>query len=172
MASLLFFCGMKNILIFVMLGVSLAGCAQMNKSIVKANAYFTIPTPGNIPVDDNGNPRQIQPIKVYNVFMELKGQTPEWTGAWINEKFYTLIPLPIKEQKAIIGKRKDNDQKIMMEAAAGNILLQFELAPNEALHKPPQTLKPNELLLAGKWKGKPFYYKISNIIELASPQYQ
>ncbi len=39
MVSLLFFCGMKKIMVVLQLALSLAGCAQMNKSIVNAAAY-------------------------------------------------------------------------------------------------------------------------------------
>lgn len=156
----------------MIMGVSLAGCAQMNKSIIKAAAFYTIPTPGTIPVDDSGNPIQIQHSKVYRIFLEVKGSSPQWTKAWIDEKLFSVIPITVKEKKVVIGKRKTDDQKIVMEAGNGNSLVQLELSPGVNSQRPPQVIKPGDLLLEGKWKGKPFYYKVSKVMELASPEYQ
>ncbi|MDQ6609902.1 MAG: hypothetical protein M3Y85_08790 [Bacteroidota bacterium] len=163
---------MKKIMTLMLGAVSLAGCAQMNKTIIKAAAFYTIPTPGTIQVDDRGNPVQPQRRKVYNIFMEIKGPSPEWTKAWVDEKSYSVISLTVQEKKVIIGKKKSDDQKIVMEAGKGNILVQLELSPGQNYKRPPNTVMPGELLLEGKWKGKLFYYKIANVMELASPEYQ
>ncbi len=105
-------------------------------------------------------------------FLETKGTAPEWTKAWIDKELFTLIPIILKGNSVIVGKRKSDDQRLVMAAKNGNKLMEFELAPAKAIMSPPQPLKPGEMLLEGTWKGKPFYYKISKVIELASPEYQ
>ena len=144
----------------------------MNKSIVRAEAFYTIRTPGTIAVDDKGQPVPIQQNKVYSVFLEVKGQVPEWTRAWADEKFFNIIALPLKEKNTVIGSIKENDQQVVMAASNGNTLLQLELSPNELFQKSPEVLKPGEVLLEGKWQGKPFYHKVQKVVELASPMYQ
>ncbi len=156
----------------MMMIVSIASCAQMNKSIIKASAYYTIPTPGTIPVDDGGNEVVIKRNKVYNIFLEVNSNSIEWTKAWVADQLFNVIPLTVKGSSVEIGKKKSDDKKVVMGAAKGNSLVQLELSPNDSYVKPPQAVKPGELLVAGKFKGKLFYYKISNVIELASPEYQ
>jgi hypothetical protein len=172
MAGLLFFCSMRVVILVATIVISFGSCAQMNKSIIKAEAFYMIPTPGTIPVDDAGQPIPIQRNKMYNVFLEVNGPVPEWTKAWTDGRFFSIISLPIKEKTTIVGKRKEDDQKVVMAAGKGNTLLQLELAPNELFQKPPQPLKRGEILLQGKWKGKPFYYTVTKVRELASPEYQ
>ncbi|MDB5208089.1 MAG: hypothetical protein JWR72_3164 [Flavisolibacter sp.] len=172
MAGLLFFCSMRIMILLAAIVISFGSCAQMNKSIVKAEAFYMIPTPGTIAVDDAGQPIPVQRNKVYSVFMEVKDSSLQWTKAWADNKFFSIIPLPINGKTAMIGNKKENDQKVVMAAGNENILLQLELAPNELFQKPPQLLTPGEVLLEGKRQGKLFYYKVSKAVELASPMYQ
>jgi hypothetical protein len=163
---------MKKLVLLTLIVVSLTSCAQMNKSIVKAAAFYTIPIPGTIPVDDAGQPLAIHREKVYNVFLEVKDNSTVWAKAWTDGKLFSVIPQAIKGTTVVVGKRRRDGTQIVMKAGAQSSLVQLELAPGEVYTKPPQTLANGEILLEGKWKGKNFYYKIPTVIELASPEYQ
>lgn len=163
---------MKLIIVLAAAVASFTSCAQVNKSIVKGSAFYTIPTPGTIAVDDSGNPLPVRRNKVYTIVLEVKDGIPEWSKAWIDNKLFTVIPLAVKQSSMAVGKKRADGNEIVMEAAKGNSLLQLELSPQDSYQQPPQSLKQGELLLEGKWKGKPFYYKIPMLTELASPHYQ
>ncbi len=163
---------MKKLLFLFLLVASIAACGQLNKTVVKANAYYTIPIPGTIMVDESG--KQVPPprTKVYTVYLEIKGTLPQWTKAWVDGKCFTLFQHSITHDSINIGKRYADDKKIVMKASKGNALVQLDLSPDDTEKKPPQKLGINELLLQGKLKGKPFFYKTSNLVELTSPEYQ
>ncbi len=168
----LYFCRMKNMILLATIIISVTSCAQLNKSIVKASAFYTVRTPGTIPVDDAGQPLAMQLNKVYNLFLEVKDSSLEWIKAWTGDKVFNLIPIAVKGRSAVIGKKRAGGKEIVMTAGEGNFLVQLELSPNNTYQKAPQALKQDDVLLQGKWKGKPFYYKIPTVTELASPEYQ
>ena len=66
---------MKNLLLILFSTTFfLTGCAQTKTSIQNSYAYFRIFIPGNLPVDDNGNPlRGADTMRV--IYIETKGAT-------------------------------------------------------------------------------------------------
>lgn len=163
---------MKNTALLFLLTISIMACGQINKTIIKANAYYTIPTPGTIMVDGQGKQMPPPRNKVYTVYLEIKGQAPQWTRAWVDGKSFTLTEVPVSTGLLEVGKRYADEKKIVLKASKQNTLLQIELSPDEKPQPAPQKVGGNELFISGKLNGKPFYYKISGITELASPEYQ
>jgi hypothetical protein len=154
-----------------LLAFAVCSSAQASKTVIRATAFFTVPTPGTIMVDENGNPRQTQRQKVYTVFVEIKGTTPAWTKAWTDNKTFSVLARPVSGGSAVAGKRKTDDKRLVVKSSGGNVLQQLEFSP-AIDQRSPQLVGPNEILLAGRVKGKTFYYKISALTELASPEYQ
>lgn len=151
----------------------MAACAQVNKTVVKAVAYYTIPVPGTIAVDENG--RQMPPprTKVFTVYLETKGIAPQWTKAWADGQSFTLIPFATGfDTTVVVGRAIRGDRNISLKPAKGNRITKLELAPDGKVTVPPQKIAGNEVLLEGSVKGKRFYYKITGLTELASPEYQ
>jgi hypothetical protein len=170
--SLLYFRGMKKLVLLTAIAISLTSCAQMNKSIVRASAFYTIPIPGTMQVDDAGQPFPIQRTKVYTIFLEVNENAFEWTKAWADGRVFNVVPHAAKESSVVAGKKVVNNEQVMVRAAKGNFLQHLELSPDETPGAPPQKINDGELLLEGKWKGKRILYKITTVTELASPEYQ
>lgn len=159
-------------MLLFLFAASMSGYAQSSKAILRFNAYFTVPTPGTIMVDENGNPRQQQRQKVYVAVIETKGIKPLWTKAWAKDKFFTLVSLPVNGDSVFVGKRKTDEKRIVLKASKGNFLQHIEFSPATTYQRPPHAVGVNEILLEGKTKGRVFYHKVSGLTELASPEYQ
>lgn len=163
---------MSKILLPLFLAVSVAACGQINKSVVKAHAYYTVQMPGTVISEDAGGglPRN----KVYILYLELKGEKPEWIRGWTDNHSFTLIPLPVGNDTAgvVVGKSLSGNEAIRFKARPGNQLVKLELALEEKSIASPKKIASNDVLLEGKKNGKRFYYKISGLTELASPEYQ
>lgn len=151
--------------------ISVSACGQISKAIVKANAYYTVPVPGTIMVDENGKEMPPPRTKIYTVYFEIKGVVPQWTRAWIAGKSFTPVTGQTSNDSIIVGKKYGNDGEIVLRTSKHTALFQIGLTPDEPAKQSPQKLDANKLFLEGKLKGKRFLYKISNFIQLASPEY-
>lgn len=163
---------MKNLLLLPFLFGHLVSCSQTNKTIVKAQAFFTVPMPGTIPVDDEGKTIPLKRDTLYTVIAEVHGKAPQWIAAWIGTRCFTIMVSPVQDREVVAGKRFSDEAPVVVRSAARNSLWELQLTPADAKTKPALTMKQGEALLVGKLSGKPVYYKISVLTELASPAYQ
>ena len=171
LAGLLFFWGMKKTVLLFSVLLSLAACAQLNKTIAKVSAYYTIPIPGTIMVDEAG--KQVPPprTKVYTVYLEKNGTPPQSTKAWVDGSSFTPVAGATGTDSVIVGKSYADGKKIVWKASKHTVLFRLELSPEETTKRLPQKLGSDQLLLEGRFNGKAFYYTISGLIQLASPEY-
>jgi hypothetical protein len=144
----------------------LVSCSSAKKSIRNIYAYNVVTTPGNIPVDRNGNSLYKGPDTSNIVYVEIKGKEPEWQYAWQHNRFYKLRPVVISENEIVVGKNKTTEEKILVSAARGNRIYQLVFEPWPDKISPPKQTQDGEILLLGMWKGKIFFRTISNSIEL------
>src|SRR6476659_2799938 len=84
----------------------LVACSSPKKSIRNIYAYNTVTTPGNIPVERNGNSLYKGPDTSNIVYVEIQGKEPEWQYAWQHNRFYKLRPVLISENQVTVGKDK------------------------------------------------------------------
>lgn len=147
-------------------------CAQVKNTVVKSNAFFMIPMPGTVPVDEQGNEVRPQRDTVYFIYVETKEKDIKWERAWKNGRSFSVIPSALREAKTVITSGLGGNQKIRISPADGNTVWQIELSDDQQKAAAPQPLKAGEILLIGKEKGKAFYVTINTVTEIASPEYQ
>jgi len=130
-----------------------------------------VPIPGTIAVDDKGEPLDMHRDTLYTVIAEVQGTAVQWTGAWISNRYFSIIVSPVEGKQIIAGKRFADEAPVVITTTK-NPLYKMELTLGETKSK--QTLPPKggEILLEGLANTKPFTYRISSLSELASPQYQ
>jgi hypothetical protein len=160
---------MKTIILLLsyILLISFYGCSQ-KYGISKSHAYTRKITAGNIPVDHNNRPTTSGVQTVHIIYIETAPmQEPVWDTAWVEGKPFSIQMLKIPGNKATIGKTKDEQKEVMVQAAAGNMLWQLLLTPISSSTKS-LTSKKAPILLRGKWKGKRVMYEIKKHTELAT----
>lgn len=117
---------MKNILApFCLFLFVTAGCAQQKTATEKAYAYFRISLPGNIPVDDQGNPEQ-RTDTVHQVYLETRSQAPDIAYITLNGLQYDAIAVSMEEVQ--VGKRAVDNEMIFLRARPGFALWQLDLS--------------------------------------------
>ncbi len=159
-------------LIFCTNFFALSSCAQTKNLIVRSDAYYVIPIPGNIPVDDNGNPLELKRDTVFTVYIEAKSSGIQWEKAWKNGRYFSIIPAVIKKSKVEVGETKTENKKIVLTPQKGNTLWQLELSDDNKHQKSPQSLLSGGILLKGKWNNQSsFFHKITRLTEMASPSH-
>jgi hypothetical protein len=144
----------------------LVSCSSPKRSIRNIYAYNIVTTPGNIPVDRNGNSLYRGPDTSNIVYVEIKGKEPGWQYAWQHNRVYKLRPILISEKQVSVGKDKTTEEKILISTTTSNKLYQLVFEPSSEKIQPSAKIEGAEILLQGKFNGKTFFRKIVNPIEL------
>jgi hypothetical protein len=117
---------MKNFLApLCFLLIVTAGCAQQKPVAEKAYAFYRISHPGNIPVDDQGNPEQ-RVDTVYQVYLESGSQAPDIVYVSIHGLQYHAVAVQLEEVE--VGKRTSDNKTILLRARPGYALWQLDLS--------------------------------------------
>jgi hypothetical protein len=159
---------MKNILCLVFLLFALSSCAQTKPSVRIAAVYADIKYPGNIPVDDNGNPLKSGPDTAYTMLVEAGKETIKWGYVFYGNHVYTVIPTLIKKLPYEI-KAKESGNKIRLRPAAGKKFWQLELVPFNEYRKAPDTLRANNFMLQVKYGKRSFRLVTDKVTEIETP---
>lgn len=102
-----------------------AGCAQQKPVAEKAYAYFRIQNPGNIPVDEQGNPEHKRDT-VYQVYLETRSQAPDIASVTIQGLLYDAVAVELEEVE--VGKRPADNEAVLLRARPGYTLWQLDLS--------------------------------------------
>jgi hypothetical protein len=152
---------MRNFVLLLSLFFFLNACSQTKTGIRKTYAFFQVSFPGNIPVDDNGNPMKGADTLRF-VYIETSGrQAPTISSAQYNNTTYSASVFPAEKVPVTAGTKKGSDQKIIIKPAAGNSLWRIELTPagrTKSLQK--------SMIIKGAVNGKPFTTTIKKEVEL------
>lgn len=144
-------------------------CAQSKPVIRKTYGYYSERLPGNIPVDQQGNPLPgFGPDTIYTFFADSKAAGIIWDTAWIGEKAYTIVAEKIRLNSIEAGIEKSNGQPIVIKAGNGGILWRLDLVLLDTVTRS-RDLPKKWITIKGSCKGKSFEMKISNLIELLVP---
>ena len=149
---------MKSIFISLLIAAACVSCAQQKMGIKKMYAFNQLRFPGNIPVDDNGNPQITGPDTVTYIYIETTGKAPEWLNAIINGRAYAVSAALINPVPVDIGISGHNGQRITINAGKESQLWQITLSSRDALRNAamPQPAHPSdEIILEGTYNGKP-----------------
>jgi hypothetical protein len=140
--------------------------AQSTGPIIKSHAFYSVITPGNIPVDEEGNPRPVHPDTLVQIYVETKGEGLKWKYAWKNGKTYTVTAEPIDKKRIVVGHTAYNKAGITLNAGEGNKLWLLVLQPAPKEIKSPFKLKAGELIIQGLHKNKKFNHHLKHMIRL------
>ena len=79
-----------NLSCLILSAILFFSCSQTSTGIYKTWSFYTSNTPGNIPVDDNGNVIGKMHDTTYIIYFETKKEDPKLLGASFKGNFYKL----------------------------------------------------------------------------------
>lgn len=142
-----------------------SACAQTG-SLVKAQAFYKLSFPGTVMRDIDGKEVDRGVDTVYQVYVEVMGNArPVIDSVFIRGRPFTAVVYPLTKPEYIIGNRKSDERRVVLQPAKGNSLWRLEISPIAA---PARTKKSLILvLLKGRKAGKNFSYTITRLVELS-----
>jgi hypothetical protein len=160
---------MKNIFLISFSLLHLSLFSQKNNGVIHIYAYYEQHMPGNIRVDEKGEPIQKGSSFVDLIYVETSSDEIKWDTGWKNGKTFSINTILITQVPYEVGRKKSNREKIILTPAKGNQLWQLELQPAEQPKISPIKAKKGEIILKGKYRGKIILKKINTGIELYVP---
>ena len=116
---------MKILLVFLCAAMSVTGCTQPKTGTERAHVFVQYSFPGNIPVDEAGNP-ETGTDTVYQVYLEIMKTAPDIRYVTLNGRRYHAVPVQIDEVE--VGKRARDGQMIILRPGTGLTLWQLDLS--------------------------------------------
>jgi hypothetical protein len=157
---------MRYVFFFGLFILALSSCAQSKYGIKKIIAFYAIPRPGNIPVDEKGNEIYKAPDTVHVIYIEMSSKNISWQQAWLNNKNYGLSAVLIQTTPMEAGINSITKKRILLQPSIGNSLWQIQLVPAEKIVQAPQNIKTGEILLMGQYGNKIIFQKINSEVKL------
>lgn len=164
---------MKTTLLSVLVLLLFVSCSR--HGIVKTYAYDRKSVAGTVRADDNG--RQINSgITIQHLlFVETDSSRgmPVWGTTWVDGSPYSVQPVKINNNQ-VIGKTMEGEE-VSIAIKKGHELWQLILSPKKDSVVDAdleQKIMTSKILLLGRWKNKPFSYKISKAKELQRLEFQ
>jgi hypothetical protein len=158
--------GMRKIITTLLLSFFMAiTSAQKPCSVLTANAFYSIVMPGNMPVDENGNPRKIKPNYSRTIFISSNCNVVPV----INKVLYDNISIPFFIEKAVAEEvsslMDDANNKIKLNAAKYSFIWKITVVPSAGISVPE---KPKIISIEWKQKTKINKLAIKKEIQLAT----
>lgn len=152
----------KLLLILVSSAFLLTGCAQTKTTIQNTYAFFRIFIPGNLPVDDNGNPlRGTYPVRI--IYIETRGPaTPDIESVQHGDNMFDASVFAEEKVPVVVGTSKSTGKNVIITPRKGNKLWRVELTPTTEMRRSAN----NNITIMGKLSGKRFTRVISKETEL------
>jgi hypothetical protein len=123
--------------------------AQKPCSILSANAFYSIVMPGNMPVDENGNPRKLKPNYSRTIFISSNCNT----APVVSKVFYDNIFAPFFIEKAkneeVSNLMDDMNNKIKLNVSKSSFLWKISIVESGGISLPE---KPKIITI--QWKQK------------------
>jgi hypothetical protein len=165
---------MKYFLISGLLMIHFVSQGQKKYGVINVYAFCSVQTPGNIPVDKDGNPMDSGPDTLYRVYLEAnKSNDPiQWKFAWIHDKTYRLVSRMAETTVLEIGLNKTSHERIIIKASSGNVLWNLQLLSAEKAITQPLKAQSGEMILQGLYKHKKIIRKINTVVMLQLPPVQ
>jgi len=144
-----------------------SSCAQTTNLIVNKYAFYNVVIPGNIPVDENGRPRNLRIDTAIYVFAETSKKEIQWEKAWINGKEKKANPILLSVDSVFIGYDKAMNNPIIIRAKAYLWQLYFSDIPNSGSRT---DLENKRIVLQGNNAGKTFSIAFESPSEFRRPE--
>ncbi len=149
--------------------LALPACSQVKNSVVKSDAYYRIPRPGTIQVDESGEPVKSRRDSVFYLYVETVAGNIEWQRAWKGQRSFSLIATKLAANAQAPAGLKQDEQPANRASKPGSTLWQIELSDDQQRTPAPQPVQGPEILLSGKKDGRLFYVRTKTLSELPSP---
>jgi hypothetical protein len=123
--------------------------AQKPCSILTANAFYSIILPGNMPVDENGNPRKIKPNLARTIFISSNCNITPVISKVIYDN--TSIPFFIEKttNEEVSNLMDDLNNKIKLNIPKSSFVWKITIVPSGDISVPE---KPK--IISIEWKQK------------------
>lgn len=154
----------RSIFILILSAFFLPACTQTKSSIRNSYAFFRMFIPGNLPVDDNGNPLH-GPYPVRIIYIETSGAaTPKVESVQCGKWMFEGSVFAEEKVPVVVGKSKATGKDVVISPRKGNKLWRVELTPTTEIR-----LSPNKnIVVRGVLGGRKFTRVISKETELES----
>jgi hypothetical protein len=156
----------KIIFSILFLLLNLCVCAQTKPIIKKAHSFFTAMVPGNIPVDRDGREIPIAIDTAIVIYVEATTKLIKWDTAWFKGKSYLIITQAVTEGAVEVGIVRGDDKKTILKTPRNNFMWQLYLQPSPQQKIIYNLSGKNQIILKGKYKGKPFFQKAPMPVQL------
>jgi hypothetical protein len=160
--------GNRYLFFFCLFSVGFVACAQTKYGIKHIYAFSTEQFPGNIAVDEKGNPLHSGADTLNTIYMETGGLPVQWNTAWKNGKTYSVAMRQITSLPFDAGRIRGGNDSVILTVEKGNQLWRIDLLPAEQDISIPQKIKPGEILLRGKYGSRAVFRKMSMKAQLQS----
>lgn len=160
---------LKQLFLLLFSLFSVALFSQKNYGIVHVYPFVEERMPGNIRTDENGKPLPKGPTTVDLIFVEASSDKIQWKYAWKNGRTFLITSSRITQLPYEVGRKKSDNEKVLLSPANGNQLWQLDLHPAEKNKIAPMKADAGEIILEGFYKGKKVLRKINKQVELDVP---
>lgn len=153
-----------SIFLVFFLSVLLMSCSRAQKLLGKNYAYASAQLPGNIAVDESGQPFK-HPVKiVVTVYLESKNDSIHWDSATINGKTFGIRSFPVREATLSVGFDRQTGKQIDILKTQGFSL--FALYPDlqGGEWKDVAEIEGKPILLKGRFRNKRITLESSPVI--------
>jgi hypothetical protein len=159
---------MRTILSIIFSFLALFTIAQKRPPVKLLRTLAEIKYPGNIPIDDNGQPLRSGPDTSFTMIIETGKENIKWGKAYYNSHVYTVIATLLKPTGYFV-KEKGSAKTLKFKAAKGNQLWRLELVPYDAYKKIPAGLNKDEFMLQLLYGKKSLRLVRKSFTEIEAP---
>jgi len=145
--------------------------AQNTEKIERAYAFYKVTMPGIMPVDENGQPREMPANIERFIYIECRGtQMPRVTEVLYNNTAFTATITGLKDGRILVGKKAENGQDVQLLAKKGNRFWMISLQPANNKPQPPQGSK--QVIIKSRIGSKPYKFYLYKETQLETlPSY-
>ena len=143
-----------SLFLFFCLSVAFMSCSRAQKLLGKNYAYALVQLPGNIAVDESGQPFK-RPVKiVLTVYLESKSGFIQWDSASVNGKTFGVRSFPVTDTVHAVGFEKQTGRQIKIQKQDGYQLVALYLDLQGGEWKDVAEVEGKTILLKGRSGNK------------------
>gem|GEM_PF-6304732 len=148
-------------LLFLLLFCGCAAYSFAQCGLRNLRAFRGIQSPGNIAVDEQGNPMGRAHDTTYMVFLEGKVKRIDGGYAWLGKRRFEVLAEPLPQRSVVPGRDPVSGKEISISATGSNKLWRLALAPAIRRRPVPERVPSGTLLLELRVEGKSCLRKIA-----------
>ncbi len=139
--------------------------AQKPCSILSANAFYSVVMPGNMPVDENGNPLKIKPNLSRTIFISSNCNITPIISKVSYDNIFPAFFIEKAKDEEVSNLMDDTNNKIKLNARKSSFLWKVTVVPSAGISVPE---KPKKISIEWKQKNKIIKLVIQKEAQLAT----